>query len=30
MSRHYLVRYGRPGFIGRFASELDLRRALGW
>jgi hypothetical protein len=26
-SRHYLVRYGRPGFIGRFASALPLARA---
>jgi cell fate regulator YaaT (PSP1 superfamily) len=26
-SRHYLVRYGRPGFIGRFASTLPLARA---
>ena len=26
-TRHYLVRYGRPGFIGRFASALPLQRA---
>jgi cell fate regulator YaaT (PSP1 superfamily) len=23
---HYLIRYGRPGFVGRFASELPLSR----
>jgi cell fate regulator YaaT (PSP1 superfamily) len=23
---HYLIRYGRPGFVGRFASELPLAR----
>lgn len=26
-SRHFLVRYGRPGFIGRFSSTLPLARA---